>query len=152
MVKQVKLRGQVRLNMDRTFTFLGKLYDGTQFECTVDIHDFELADDFEPGRYTVDGWLFVVQEAQQADRCYLTIPKPSIVYGRQILVNELQLMPRVASINDFKPQKIGGGKVTQAKYTGGQIVEVEGDAVGDLVAVLAEEASKPKANKKSSKS
>jgi hypothetical protein len=139
MVKLMKLRGQVRLNMDRTFTFISSLYDGTQFELPIDQHDFEQNDDFIPGKYTVDGWLFVTQEAKQADRCYLTLPKPTLQYGKQILVNELQLMPRGLTIDDFKPQKMGGA-VKQAKVEGGKVVEVSPEEV--VAKVLAKETKK----------
>lgn len=120
MVRQMKLKGQIRVSSENlVLTFISKLYDNTPFEVTVDKFDVELNDSFSADRLIVDGWLFVVEEAKQADRCYLTLPKPNITFGRQVLVNELQLMPRVSSIADFKPQKIGG-KVTQMK-----LVEVE---------------------------
>jgi hypothetical protein len=147
MVKLMKLKGQVRLNMDRTFTFISTLYDETQFECTVDLYDFEQNDEFLPGRYTVDGWLFVTQEAKQDTRCYLTLPKPTIQYGKQILVNELQLTPRGLTIADFNPQKTGGS-VKQAKIEGGQVVEVSPEEI--VSETLAKEA-KPKRKKKVSK-
>lgn len=133
MVKLMKLKGQVRLNMDRSYTFIGKLYDQTQFDVeNVTIHDFETIDEFEPNKYTVDGWLYVVQEAKQDTRVYLTLPKPSITHGKQILVNELQLMPRSASINDFKPQKMGG-KVKIAKIKNGQVVESTEEVIKETI-------------------
>jgi hypothetical protein len=129
MVKLMKLRGQVRLNMDRTHTFLSSLYDGTPFQVdSINIHDYELNDEFQPDRYTVEGWLYVVQEAQQNTQVYLTLPKPSLPHGRQILVHEFQLMPRSASINDFKPQKMGG-KVKVAKIENGKVVENTAEAI-----------------------
>jgi hypothetical protein len=144
MIKLMKLRGQVRLNMDRTFDYLGELYDGTQFEVRVDIHDFELNDDFTPDNYQVDGWLYVVQEAQQGDRCALTLPKPHITFGKQVTANELQLMPRVSSIADFRPQ-VSGGKVKSAKVEHGKVVEVPTDAVAaaEVGKMLGELAHKP---------
>lgn len=134
MVKLMKLRGQVRLNMDRTFTFISKLYDGSQFTIeNVTLHDFEQSDEFEPDKYTVDGWLFVTQEAKQDTRCYMTLPKPTLAHGKQILVHELQLMPRVASIEDFKPQRMGG-KIKTAKIAGGQVVENTEEAIAEAIA------------------
>lgn len=114
MVKQMKLRGTVRLNLDRTLDFNSKLYDNTEFTVRVDEHDIELQDEFQPDQMTVYGWLFVVQEAKQSDRCYLTLPKPTLQYGKQIVVQELQLMPRVMTLADFNPQTTGG-KVKEAK-------------------------------------
>lgn len=129
------------MNMDRTHTFISKLYDDTPFECKVDIHDFQQNDEFEPGRYTVDGWLYVVEEAKQGDRCYLTLPKPTLQFGKQVLVNELQLMPLNASIADFKPQKMGGS-VKQGKIENGMVVEISPEDIVEKA--LAEETKKAK--------
>jgi hypothetical protein len=107
----MKLKGRIRLNMDRTLTFISTLHDGTPIELQVDVYDIEQNDPFLDNRLTVDGWLFVVQEAKQGNRCYLTLPKPSLQFGKQVIVHELQLMPVGATLNDFKPQKQGGKKV-----------------------------------------
>lgn len=124
MVKQMKLKGQVQLSLDRSMKFISKMYDGTEFEIAVDEHDVEINDEFLPERLRVDGWCNVIQEAQQSDRCYLTLPKPSITHGKQVLVNQLQLMPRVTSIASFKPTKTGGG-VTQLQLDSGDVVEID---------------------------
>lgn len=136
----MKLRGRLRLNMNRTITFVGNVYDGTSFECNVDIHDFHQNEEFVPDRYVVDGWLYVTQEAKQGDRCYLTLPKPSLQFGKQVLVNELQLMPMHVSIEDFNPQRMGGS-VKQAKLENGGVVEVTPEEV------LVEKLTKKKASK-----
>lgn len=142
MVKAMKLKGQIRLNKDDgTVSFLGKLIDGTQFECKVCMHDYEQNEYFAPRKYTVDGWLYVVQEAQQHNRCYLTLPKPSIQHGKQILVDELQLQPRGIKISDFKPKKLAKSD----KPTSVVMVEEQ------LAAKLAVKESEEKKPKKSSK-
>ena len=83
MVKLMKLKGQVQLNLNRTYTFISKLYDGTPFTVeAVTMHDFEICDEFEPNKYTVDGWLYVVQEAKQESKVFLTLPKSNINYGK----------------------------------------------------------------------
>jgi hypothetical protein len=109
----MKLKGRIRLNMDRTLTFISTLHDGTPIELQVDVYDIEQNDPFLDDRLTVDGWLFVVQEAKQDNRCYLTLPKPSLQFGKQVIVHELQLMPVGAILNDFKPQKQGGKKIVK---------------------------------------
>jgi hypothetical protein len=160
MVKQMKLRGQLRLNMDTSITFLSTLIDGSPFECNVDIHDYEANEDFMPDKYVVDGWLYVVQEAKQHNRVYLTLPKPSLLYGKQVLVDEHQLQPRGVTLADFRPQKIANpDTVKQVKLENGQVVEVEGEASADAIKVLAEKmaeqvtkASKTSKAKKGSKS
>jgi hypothetical protein len=110
MVKQMKLKGTIQLCLDRSMKFFGKMYDGTPFDITVDQHDIQVNEEFSPEKLTVEGWCNVMQEAQQGDKCYLTLPKASIAHGKQILVNELQLMPLAASIADFRPQISGGIK------------------------------------------
>ncbi len=111
MIKAMKLKGQLRLEADQTITFVGKLFDGSPFDLKVGQHDYEQNDPFTEERSVVDGWLMVEMEAKQDTRCYLTLPKPSLVHGKQIVVRELQLMPRHASIDDFRPQKQGGKTV-----------------------------------------
>ncbi len=108
MVKQVKLKGIVQLFPNGSLRFFSSLYDGTSFDVALDQHDYEINDEFKQDKLRVDGWLYVIQEAQQNDRCYLTLPKASIVHGRQITVKDTQLMPRAASIEDFRPKKSGG--------------------------------------------
>lgn len=105
MVSDKKLRGTISLEADRSLKFHSNLYDGTQFELQVDQFDVQLNEDFRPSRTTVTGFLFVQQEAQQADVCYLTLPKPTLNFGRQITVHNLQLMPREVTIEAFGPKK-----------------------------------------------
>ena len=107
MVKSVKLRGKLKLEANNTVTFMSTIHDGTPFSLTVFNHDYEQNEEFTDEKNLVDGWLFVIQEAQQDKRCYLTLPRPSIVHDKQILVHEFQLMPRSASIADFRPQTQG---------------------------------------------
>jgi hypothetical protein len=104
MVSEMKLKGRIVLEDDRGLNFFGEFYDGTPFSLRVDQFDIELNDEFLPSRRSVDGWLFVAQEAKQADRCYLTLPKPTIQFGKQVVVRALDLMPRRVTIADFGPQ------------------------------------------------
>jgi len=105
MIAAKKLSGTISLELDRSLKFHSTLYDGTIFELRVDQFDVQINEDFRPSRTVVTGFLFVQQEAQQGDVCYLTLPKPTINYGKQITVKNLQLMPREVSIESFKPQK-----------------------------------------------
>lgn len=110
MNRQMKLRGRILLENDRTLTFHSTLHDNSAFSMPVDQFDVELNDPFTSSKRTVDGWLMVQQEAQQGSVVYLTLPKPTIAHGKQIVVRDLQLMPRVSSIDDFK-KKIVGQKI-----------------------------------------
>ncbi|GAG24076.1 unnamed protein product [marine sediment metagenome] len=107
MRKQMKLRGTVTLEDDRSLTFRGNLFDETPFDLIVDKHDVHTNDDFRPTKRTVMGWMYVVQESKQGSRCALTLPKPTLQYGRQVTVRELDLMPRDVSIEDFIRPVIG---------------------------------------------
>lgn len=115
MIRPMKLRGRIVLNDDATMTFRSTLYDDTPFSLTVGEHDIEKNAIFRTDRRTVDGWLHVQQESQQDTRVYLTLPKPTLEYGKQILVNEIQLMPRQTSISDFRPEKKKAKKSAKKK-------------------------------------
>lgn len=105
MVLDKKLRGTISLESDRSLKFHSNLYDGTKFDLLVDQFDVQINEDFRPSRTTVTGFLFVRQEAQQGDVCYLTLPKPTLNFGKQITVKDLQLMPREVTIESFGPKK-----------------------------------------------
>lgn len=123
MIRPMKLRGRIVLNDDATMTFRSTLYDDTPFSLTVTEHDIEKNAIFRTDRRTVDGWLYVQQESQQDTRVYLTLPKPTLEYGKQILVNELQLMPRQTSLADFRPEKKKAKKSTKKKTAKKKVVE-----------------------------
>lgn len=111
MYTQMKLRGRVYLEDDRTLTFHSMSYDEHPFNMPVDQFDVELNEPFKPSQRWVDGWLFVQQEAQQGSVVYLTLPKPTIAHGKQVTVRDLQLMPRHSSIDDFIGKTPVGQKV-----------------------------------------
>ena len=71
----------------------------------MDQFDVQMNEEFLPSKTTVTGFLFVQQEAQQGDICYLTLPKPCLPYGRQITVHSLQLMDKNVTIDSFNPKK-----------------------------------------------
>lgn len=123
MQKQMKLKGQIRLCPERTFSFISSHYDGTPFELPVDLHDVQLNEDLFDDKPVVDGWLYVLVEAQQHDRCYLTLPKPANLYGHQVTVKDLQLMPRDLSLEHFRPQKMGGEDKAQNAKVHAQLLK-----------------------------
>ena len=75
MRKLMKLRGRIK-KQDKLQYFQGFLLDGTPFDLMVGEHDIESSD---PTQDESDGYLFVTMEGKQDDKCYLTLPKPSIV-------------------------------------------------------------------------
>lgn len=104
--KPMKLRCKIALENDHTFTAHARMFDGTPFKLIVAEYDFKLNEDFLPSKRTVDGWLYVQQESQQHDRVYVTLPKATIEHGHHLVVSQLDLMPRQASIDDFKPKSV----------------------------------------------
>jgi|SaaInlV_165m_DNA_3_1040750.scaffolds.fasta_scaffold105123_1 hypothetical protein len=139
MNRQMKLRGRILLEDDRTLTFHSTLHDNSAFSMPVDQFDVELNDPFTSSKRTVDGWLMVQQEAQQGSVVYLTLPKPTIAHGKQIVVRDLQLMPRQSSIDDFK-KKIVGQKIPAPAPDPAPVVEAASAAtdveVDDPLAVV----------------
>lgn len=116
MKKAMKLKGRVFLEKDRTLRFESTVYDGQTFSLKVSQFDVQLGGSFKPSKMYVDAHLFCVCEAQQGDVCYLTLPKPTINYGRQVTVKEHLLQPRDVSIEDFKPEKKGGVVSKKVKH------------------------------------
>lgn len=104
MQKSMKLRGKIKLESDNMLSFHGEMFDGTPFSLNVDQFDVQLNEAFLPSKTTVDGFLFVVQEAEQGEVCYLTLPKPSITYGKHLSVKKHLLNSRHINIKDFNPQ------------------------------------------------
>ena len=102
MQKKMKLKGRILLNSEMIYS--STMHDGTPFSMAVDQYDVQLNEELTQGN-TVDGWLFVVQEGQQSDRCSITLPKPTLQCGKQIIVKDLQLMPLNVTIDDFNPKK-----------------------------------------------
>ncbi len=106
MRKSLKLKGRIQSKNDQLF-FTGIMHDGTtEFKLRVDDpHQVELNEGFSETQDTVDGWLMVEQEGQQDHRCYLTLPFPAENFGRQVVVKDVQLMSRSASLMSFNPKK-----------------------------------------------
>ena len=104
--KPVKLSGMVILNQNKTLSFEGQLYDGQTF--TVDNlreWDVKTVQNFLPSRTRVSGYMFVMQQAQQNDVCYVTLPRPSLVHGKHVNVKSLYVLPAHQKIEDFNPSK-----------------------------------------------
>lgn len=103
MKKQMKLKGRVHLELDKSLRFESTVYDGQVFNLNVSQFDVQLLDSFKPSQLYVDAYLFCDCEAQQGDVCYLTLPKPTLNFGKQISVKEHLLQPRNVTLNDFNP-------------------------------------------------
>jgi hypothetical protein len=100
--KKMKLQCRLRQIGDGLFMATGTAYDGTAFDVQVDKNDIIINEPFREG--ISEGWLLVTQEARQENRVYLTLSKPSIPFGHQIVVNAIQLLPVNVTLNDFNPK------------------------------------------------
>lgn len=99
----MKLRGTVKLENNGRLTFQGTQADDSAFTVSVDQFDVQLNEEFLPSKTTVDGFLFLTQNAEQHDICFCTMPKPSLTHGRNISVKKSLLSPRNVSLKDFNP-------------------------------------------------
>ena len=104
MTKPMKLRGTVKLENDGRLTFHGTQADDSAFNVSVDQFDVQLNEEFLPSKTTVEGFLFVTQNAEQHEICFCTMPKPSLTHGRNISVRKSLLSPRNVNIKDFNPE------------------------------------------------
>ena len=103
----MKLWGDI-VKTPKGFIFESNHCDGTFFSLPVFPDDVQIAGEFVKG--VAQGWLYVVQEGQQDVRCYITLPRPSLQFGKHITVNQSQLDSRATSVSDFKPRVIGKPK------------------------------------------
>tara|TARA_B100000941_G_C28429172_1_gene513225 strand:+ start:202 stop:522 length:321 start_codon:yes stop_codon:yes gene_type:complete len=105
MQKEMKLKCRVgRIDDVGRFPCTSKLFDGTEFTVHVLEHDVLLTEELTEDKSHVDGWMLVVQEGQQGDRVAVTLPHPSDKHGRQVTVNQYDVLPRNLSIDSFNPQ------------------------------------------------
>lgn len=105
MQKKMKLSGFVIFDENDVMVFHGKSYDGTQFSMYIEESDVEL-NDRKSDEKQVGAWLIVTQEGQQHAQCHVTLPKPNLRFGNQVIVNELDLLPMNASIASFNPKLV----------------------------------------------
>lgn len=91
MIKKMKLKGEV-YRQDDSYIFTSTHYDGTPFTLKTTKDDLQLKEPFSEHKDLVDCVLYVILEGQQDSRCYLTLPQPSLHYGKQVTVNRGQLL------------------------------------------------------------
>lgn len=91
MIKKMKLKGQVQRNKNE-LTFISTLWDGTSFSIPVTEEHLQLKEELTDANQNSEAVLYVLMEAQQDSRCYLTLPQPSLRHGHQVVVNRGQLL------------------------------------------------------------
>lgn len=101
MTKPMKLRCRIyKSSIPEMYDVVSKQFEGTEFRITVSVHDIQLSDSFVDDS-PVDGWVNVEHMAQQGHRVTITLPAPSLNFGRTVSVSEYELAPRHQTIEDF---------------------------------------------------
>lgn len=77
-------------------------FDGTPVTIKTSFYNVELSQPITPENPTVFGVIHVVQEAKQGSLVAITLPSPSLEFGKNINVNESQLTPLGATIANFR--------------------------------------------------
>ena len=103
MIRKMKLKAEIRKAPEGHLIATAKLFDGTPFELHPREYEVILNDEIKPGKW-VEGWVYVDVMGQQGDACYITLPQPSTVHGKQVSVNQYQLMPIEVTLESFGAQ------------------------------------------------
>jgi hypothetical protein len=88
------------------FRISAVMFDGTPLSFKTERHNVELNEDITLERPTVTGWVNVQHEAQQGSLVKITLPSPSLEYGKNVNVEQNVLMPLGVSLDRFNPRKI----------------------------------------------
>lgn len=72
-------------------------YDGSPFSIKINEVNVMYSSDTSS-----DGWIAVKSTGQQGDRYAITLPAPSIQFGKQVTVKDVQLAPLHTSLDMFK--------------------------------------------------
>lgn len=99
----MKLKGRMRLENGHMVATC-KLFDGGTFKVRAPEHTYGLNDDFQADRDIVDGWVEVTQEGQQGNACYISLPTPSLVHGKNVTVHEYEMFPFNTTLQDYGVQ------------------------------------------------
>lgn len=103
MIKKMRLKGRVKLNDQNKMVFIGNLYDNTQFSLLISEYDVQSNGNLDDKDHSIPAFLFVTQEAQQDNRCYVTLPQPDIRFGRHVMVHQSNLLQPCLKIENFNP-------------------------------------------------
>jgi hypothetical protein len=104
MIKKVRLLGRVRSDDQGQMIFTSKLHDGTPLSVVVTECDIQLNGTLDEKDNSTSAFLYVVQEAQQDHRCYLTLPKPSVRFGKSVTVHYSLLSSPYTKLENFHPR------------------------------------------------
>jgi len=105
MQKEMKLRCRVApVDATGRYPCIASLFDGTSFTVSCFEYDVLRQGEFKENVSHVDGWILVLQEAEQGNLVSVTLPQPSDLHGRRVNVSKYDLMPRHVTIDNFNPQ------------------------------------------------
>lgn len=80
-------------------------FDGTEVVFKTSQYNVQLNEPITAEKPAVVGWVSVTQEAKQGKLVAITLPSPSINFGKNISVDETQLLPLGVSIANFGGHK-----------------------------------------------
>lgn len=105
MRKEMKLRCRVApQNENGFFPCIAKMFDGTEFTLACREYDVLIQEtDGNTNPSHLDGWILVMQEAEQGNIVSITLPQPADQHGRRVNVSKHDLMPRHISVQNFNP-------------------------------------------------
>lgn len=108
MSKPMKLRCKVSIDHESPWMFRvnAVMFDGTPLSFKTERHNVELSDPIAEEVPVVDGYVQVTQVAQQESLIYITLPSPSLEFGKNVNVHKNTLMPMGVTIENFKTKTI----------------------------------------------
>ena len=108
MIKRMRLLGRIYLNDQQEIIFTSELHDGTPFHLVVSENDIQINGLLDEKDNTTPAFLYVVQAAQQDHRCYLTLPKPSLRFGKSVIVHLSLLTNATLKLESFCHRILNG--------------------------------------------
>jgi hypothetical protein len=104
MQRPMKLRCTISVSEETPsmYRIVATHFDGTPITFKTSPHNVELSQPITATNPIVFGSTHVMQEGKQGSLAKITLPSPSIEYGKNINVNENQLTPLGATIANFK--------------------------------------------------
>ena len=108
MSKPMKLRCTVSTDHESPWMFRvnATMFDGTPLSFKTERHNVDLSDPITEENPTVGGYVHVTHVAQQGSVVYITLPSPSLEFGKNVNVHEDVLMPVGVTIENFKTRTV----------------------------------------------
>lgn len=108
MAKPMRMRCTVSHEQESPWMYRinAVLFDGTPLSFKTERHNVEVNEELTETSTVADGWVSVQHEAQQGSLVKITLPSPSLEFGKNVNVDEYTLMPLGVTLDRFNPKKI----------------------------------------------